>query len=334
MDRNLSSFEHRQSLGRSAYETRFGQAWVGDANEILALLPDDSVDLVFTSPPYALLKSKPYGNHRDKEYIRWFRPFAQQIYRILKDSGSFVLNIGGAWEDGMPTRSLYAYKLLIDLCEPDGHLKDAPRFHLAQEFFWFNPAKMPNPAQWVTIERVRVKDSVEYVWWLSKTSNPKADNRNVLSPYSKSMQRLLRTQRYNKGRRPSGWQISDDWGINHGGAIPPNLMPADLIESPHVSPINGMDEQFNMFVEANTSSNDNYRRRCREAGVAAHPAMFPKALPEFFLRFLTVPGDLVVDPFSGSNTTGKAADELERRWISIEQNREYVEASRLRWSKF
>ena len=315
------------------YETEFGEAWAGESSRLLKRLPENSVDLVFTSPPYALLKAKSYGNHEDDRYVRWFRPFAREIFRVLKDSGSFVLNIGGGWQSGTPTRSLYVYKLLLDLCEPDSRRKDAPHFNLAQEFFWFNPAKMPNPAQWVTVHRIRVKDAVEYVWWLSKTPNPKADNRRVLSAYSKSMQRLLSTKKYNKGRRPSGWQVSDDWAVNHGGAIPPNVLPVDLVESPHTSPIQGIDEQLNMFVEANTSSNDIYRKRCRENGVAAHPAMFPKALPEFFIRLLTEAGDLVVDPFSGSNTTGKTADELGRRWIAIERHRGYLESSRYRWSE-
>ena len=326
-------FKNLRSEGDKVYETEFGEAWVGDSKRILKHLPDESIDLVFTSPPYGLQKAKPYGNHRDDAYVRWFQPFAAEIFRILKSTGSFVLNIGAAWQSGVPTRSLYIYKLLIDLCEPSRRRKEAPRFNLAQEFFWFNPAKMPNPAQWVTVNRVRVKDAVEYIWWFSKTTHPKADNRRVLSTYSKSMRRLLSTQRYNKGRRPSGWQVSDDWALNHGGAIPPNVLPADLVDSPHISPVHGMDDQPNIFVEANTVSNDLYRSRCRDNGVAAHPAMFPKALPEFFIRFLTEPGDTVVDPFAGSNTTGKIADELERRWIAIELSQEYIDASRFRWNR-
>ena len=319
---------------RRVYETELGEAWAGESGRLLKQLPANSVDLVLTSPPYALLKAKSYGNHEDIRYVKWFRPFAREIFRVLKDSGSFVLNIGGGWQSGLPTRSLYVQKLLLDLCEPDSRRNNAPHFNLAQEFFWFNPAKMPNPAQWVTIDRIRVKDAVEYVWWLSKTPHPKADNRRVLAPYSKSMQRLLDTERYNKGRRPSGWQVSDDWAIDHGGAIPPNVLPAALVESPHSSPVQGTEEQFNMFVETNTTSNDTYRNKCRENGVEAHPAMFPKALPEFFIRMLTEPGDLVVDPFSGSNTTGKTADDMRRRWIAIERNRKYVESSLYRWSDF
>ena len=331
MNEHSRFFNGSRLGGRKVYQTEFGEAWTGDSQRLLRHLPDNSIDLVFTSPPYALQKAKPYGNHRDDQYVRWFRPFAAEIFRVLKSSGSFVLNIGAAWQSGIPTRSLYAYRLLLDLCEPHQRRKKAPRFSLAQEFFWFNPAKMPNPAEWVTINRIRAKDAVEYIWWFSKTSNPRADNRRVLSNYSKSMQRLLSTRRYNRGRRPSGWQVSDDWAVDHGGAIPPNVLPADLVSSSHISPIYGMKEHLNMFVEANTSSNDLYRKRCRDNGIAAHPAMFPKALPEFFIRFLTEPGDTVIDPFAGSNTTGKTADELEQLWIAIDLHQDYLESSKLRW---
>ena len=121
------------------------------------------------------------------------------------------------------------------------------------------------------------------------------------------MKRLLSTGRYNKGLRPSGWQISDDWALNHGGSIPPNLLPPDLVDSPHSSPVNGADDPLNLIVESNTSSNDRYRQRCRENGIRIHPATFPKALPELFIRYLTEEGDTVVDPFAGSNTPGESS---------------------------
>jgi len=319
--------------GKQLYQTKLGEAWVGDSRKLLRNLRDDSVDLVFTSPPYALLRQKSYGNEQEDRYVKWFRPFAQEIFRVLKDTGSFVLNIGGSWNPGKPTRSLYVFKLLLDLCEPNPGRVDAPKFHLAQEFFWFNPAKIPNPAEWVTVRRVRVKDATEYIWWLSKTPNPDADNKRVLGPYSNSMQRLLATKKYNSGRRPSGWQVSDDWAINHGGSIPPNVLPVDLVDSPHQSSVDTLNEQLNMFVEANTSSNDPYRKKCRDNGVTSHPAMFPKALPEFFIKFLTEPEGLVLDPFAGSNTTGKTADDLGRRWIAIDKEQSYLETSRYRWSE-
>jgi site-specific DNA-methyltransferase (cytosine-N4-specific) len=82
---------------------------------------------------------------------------------------------------------------------------------------------------------------------------------------------------------------------------------------------------------SNTESNSGYLRRCREEGIKPHPARFPVNLPEFFIKFLTRPGDLVLDPLAGSNTTGAAAEELDRRWIGIEENLTYVEGSKLRF---
>ena len=167
------------------YTTNYGAAYLCDSRELLQRIPDRSIDLFFTSPPYALHFKKEYGNVEKENYVEWFLAFAREIFRTLKDDGSFVLNIGGSYNKGVPTRSVYQFKLLIALVEQIG-------FHLAQECFWYNPAKMPMPAEWVTVRRVRIKDSVEYVWWFSKTPWPKADNRMVLRPYSADMIRLNR----------------------------------------------------------------------------------------------------------------------------------------------
>ena len=288
---------------------------------MLKKLDDESVDLIVTSPPYGLLKKKEYGNENQEDYVKWFRPFAKELHRVLKTTGSLVLNIGGAWQKGQPTRSLYPYRLILDLCEPDRRRKSAPAFHLAQEFYWFNPAKLPNPVQWANVTRERVKDAVEPIWWLSKSPHPKACNRKVLVPYSKHMRRLLETGKYNRGVRPSGWNISDVWAKDNGGAIPSNFEADDALNL-----------LFNVLVVSNTSSNDVLRKSIREAGSNAHPAMFPSALPEFFIRMLTDEGDIVLDPFAGSNSTGRVADTLQRKWIAMDINEGYVESSRMRWT--
>jgi DNA modification methylase len=283
------------------YSTPWGDAYLGDSRELLAALPDESVALVLTSPPFALRRKKKYGNVEAEKYVEWFRPFAEQVWRALKDDGSFVIEIGGAWMPGHPTRSVYHYELLIDLVRN-------VEFHLAQEFFWFNPAKMPGPAQWVTIERIRCTDAVNTIWWLSKTERPKASNRRVLQPYSDSMKRLLK-KGYNKGRRPSGHIVSDKWQKDHGGAIPKNLL-----------------------AISNTASNDVYQRSCREAGIPLHPARFPGDLPKFFIEFLTDgPDDLVVDIFAGSNVTGAVAEEVERPWLAFEMHEDFLEGSKYRF---
>ena len=284
---------------RPAYSTRLGAAYVGDALDLLRQTPSNSVALVMTSPPFALRRRKAYGNVDAEQYIAWFWPFVEEIYRVLRSDGSFVLDISGAWNRGKPTRSLLPYELILRL---------GKRFHLAQEFYWFNPSRLPTPAQWVTIRRNRVKDAVNFIWWLSKTEHPDADNRRVLRPYSRSMRRLLRDG-YKPEMRPSQHEISRHFRRDNGGAIPPNIL-----------------------VVPNTRSNDDYFARCREAGLPIHPARFPAAVPEFFIKFLTRPGRLVLDPFAGSNVTGQVAESLGRRWLSFEISPAYVEGSRFRFT--
>jgi len=292
------------------YATEMGAAVLGDSLEVMRQMPDSSVNLVVTSPPYALHFKKEYGNADQGKYIQWLIPFAREIRRILADDGSFVLNLGGAWTPGQPTRSIYTYKLLVELVETVG-------LHLAQEFFWYNPAKMPVPAEWVTVRRIRVKDSVEFVWWLSKTPWPKANNRNVLREYSPDMIRL--NQRgIRRTRRPGGHAINEGFAKTEaGGSIPPNVIdddtPTDLLKF------------------GNNSANDKYTMRCKAAGIKIHPARFPTVMPEFFIRLCTEYEDVVLDPFAGSNTTGMVAEALERRWIAIELNGEYLDASKFRF---
>jgi len=305
-DRSWHKLVPREPL----YETDLGIAVVGDSLEVLKAMPDSSVNLVVTSPPYALHFKKEYGNADKHEYVDWFLPFAREIRRVLTDTGSFVLNIGGSYNQGSPTRSIYHYKLLVALIEDVG-------FHLAQELFWYNPAKMPVPAEWVTVRRIRVKDSVEFVWWLSKTPWPKASNAKVLRPYSKDMLRL-NARKLRETVRPSGHVIRPGFAdVESGGSIPPNVIEDDT--------------PTDVLRFGNNAANDQYTVRCKQAGIKIHPARFPTALPDFFIRMLTDPGDLCVDPFAGSNTTGMVAEELDRRWIAIEASAEYLDASRFRF---
>lgn len=308
----LSADHPRQFLQiEPEYTTKLGAAYAADSLKLLRDLPTGSVNLVVTSPPYALHFKKAYGNVAKHDYVNWFLPFAEQIHRILADDGSFVLNIGGSYNKGTPTRSIYHFKLLIALVETVG-------FHLAQECFWYNPAKMPMPAEWVTVRRIRVKDSVEYVWWLSKTPWPKATNREVLKEYSEDMLRLSRNG-VRATTRPSGHVIRKTFDKVHaGGAIPSNVVEEALAES--------------MLKFGNNSANDEYTIRCKEAGIKIHPARFPSALPNFFIRMLTNPNDLIVDPFAGSNTTGGVAEDLDRRWIASDEVEEYIKASAFRFT--
>lgn len=276
------------------HTTQLGTIFLGDSLSWLSNeVAEKSVDLVVTSPPFGLVRKKEYGNVDAEGYVEWFRPFGSAFKRVLKESGSLVIDIGGAWVPGQPTRSLYHFKLLIMLCEEYG-------FHLAQEFYWWNPSKLPSPAEWVTVRRIRVKDAVNCVWWLSKSPWPKASNRRVLQPYSASMRDLLRTG-YKAQKRPSGHDISHNFSRDNGAAIPPNLL-----------------------AIPNTESNSFYLRYCREKGLAPHPARYPAELPEVFIRMTTDPGDLVVDPFGGSCVTGEVCERLGRRWACGDLSEEYL----------
>ena len=282
------------------YKKHYGAAYLGDSLDILKSIKDNSINLVLTSPPFALTRKKEYGNKSSEDYVNWFFDFAIEFKRILKDDGSLVIDLGGAYLPGYPIRSIYQYELLVKLCKELD-------FNLAQEFYHYNPSKLPAPAEWVNIRRIRVKDSVNIVWWLSKSAFPKADNRRVLKPYSKSMEQLLKNG-YNPKLRPSGHDISDKFSKDNKGAIPPNLLEI-----------------------ANTESNSVYLRKCREADIKPHPARFPKDFALFFIKFLTDEQDIVLDPFAGSNTTGYACEILRRKWIAIEINKNYLEGSKFRF---
>ncbi len=282
------------------YSTELGEAYCADSLAYMRSLPSGSIDLVLTSPPYALHFKKEYGNADQSEYVEWFLPFAEEIKRILKPDGSFVLNVGGAWTPGAPLRSLYHFRLLLALCDRIG-------FNLCQEFFWYNPAKMPAPAEWVNVRRIRVKDSVEYIFWLSPTPNPKADNAQVLQEYSADMKRLIK-RGVKTTKRPSGHNIKSTFAADKGGSIPPNLIEC-----------------------GNNESNSYYIKESKRRGHKIHPARFPAALPQFFIKMLTTLGDTVLDPFAGSNTTGWVAESMGRRWVAIERDLQYAEDSGLRF---
>ena len=285
------------------YETRHGKAFVGDSKELLEAIPDGSVDLIFTSPPFALQRKKEYGNAEQDDYVAWLSLFAPEIMRVLRDTGSFVLDLGGAYRKGRPVRSLYNYRVLIRFCDEFG-------FRLAEEFFWYNPAKLPSPIEWVNKRKLRAKDAVNTVWWFSKGDFPKADVKKVLVPYSDRMKKLIESPEsfYKPKARPSGHDIGASFGKANGGAIPSNLLQIP-----------------------NTESNSQYLRFCKEAGIKGHPARFPEKLPTFFIKFLTEPGDVVLDIFAGSNTCGHAAEAIGRKWLAFELNQNYLAASVFRF---
>src|SRR6266540_1221457 len=298
----------KQGPLRKAYETDHGLALHGKLEDFLtsdyAKQYAGKVQLIFTSPPFPLNRKKQYGNVRGDDYVSWLADFAPRFLKLLKPNGSIVIELGHAWERGLPVMSTLALRALL-------RFLSRGKLHLCQQFVCYNPARLPTPAQWVNVKRIRVKDAFTHLWWMSPSPRPKASNRRVLKEYSAAMKSLLKRGNYNSGRRPSQHKIgAKSFLTNNGGAIPSNVL-----------------------TVANTRTGDRYQRYCKRYGFEPHPARMPERVPAFFIKFLTQRGDLVADPFAGSNTTGAVAEQLERKWVAIELNKDYLKASKGRFPK-
>lgn len=308
------------------YRTDLGRFYLGKSEQVLASRVGSSlrnkVQLILTSPPFPLNKKKSYGNLQGQEYKKWFINLAEIFSELLTDDGSIVIELGNAWQPGRPVQSLLHLEALM------GFVKNKNAgFRLCQEFICYNPARLPSPAQWVTIDRIRAVDSFTRIWWMSKSDRPKADNRKVLRPYSESMKALLKRKSFNAGRRPSEHHISDHGFLKrHAGSISHNVL--------ELEPINA-DEKVrlpkNVLRIANTGSNDYFLRTCNETGIKPHPARMPIELVAFFIEFLSDSHDIILDPFAGSNTTGYCAELLGRRWVAIEALEDYGQQSKIRF---
>ena len=280
------------------------------------------VNLIVTSPPFPLNNKKQYGNAKGDEYKEWFIKLAPIFSKLLADDGSLVIEIGNAWESQRPVQSLLHLECLFGLVKhPEANLS------LIQEFICYNPSKLPSPAQWVTVNRIRTVDSYTHVWWIAKTDYPKADNSKVLRPYSKSMEKLLKRQTYNAGKRPSEHNISAEGFLkDNGGSIAHNFFEMEALDEKREVRL-----PHSVLSFSNTNSNDFFLKSCRENGITPHPARMSGGLVNFFIQFLTDEGDLVLDPFSGSNTTGYCAEKLNRKWISFELEENYIKQALIRF---
>jgi hypothetical protein len=292
--------KHRPT--RVAYSTLLGKAFHSRVEEFLVSGQGaefaGEVKLLLTSPPFPLLAKKRYGNLQGNDYLDWITKVFGLAVSLLRPDGSLVVEIGNAWDPGQPSMSTLPLRSLIAIAESSG-------LSVCQQFVCHNPARLPGPAAWVTVRRLRVKDAFTHVWWFAKDPWLESDNRKVVQPYSNGMQRLLRDQKYNAGMRPSEHRINGtSFLADNGGAIPSNVL------------------SF-----ANTSDAREYVDWCRTSRLKPHPARMPRGLADFFIDFLTDEGDLVADCFAGSNVVGASAEAKGRRWLAIEERSDYLIAS-------
>ena len=283
----------------------------------------NKVNLIITSPPFPLNNKKKYGNKKGEDYLQWFTKLAPIFENLLADNGSLIIEIGNSWEPERPIQSLLHLECLLGLVKYPG-----TQLRLIQEFICYNPSKLPSPAQWVTVNRIRTVDSYTHVWWISKSDYPKADNKKVLRPYSKSMERLLKKQAFNSGKRPSEHVVSEKGFLkNNGGSISHNFF-----EMEPVDPNREVRLPHNVLSFSNTNSNDYFLTECRNKNIIPHPARMSSGLVNFFIEFLTEKGDLVLDPFAGSNTSGFCAEKLNRKWIAFEILEDYTKQALIRFN--
>lgn len=261
---------------------------------------DEPINLCLTSPPYPLAKQRAYGGPSAAEYVDWLTGQLEPIVKLLVPGGSICLNVSNdIFEPGLPSRSLYRERLVIALCDRLG-------LHKMDELIWHAPNKVPGPLQWASLSRQQLNTAWEPVYWF--TNDPrmcKSDNRRVLQEHTERHLKLIerggedRTAEYGDGAyrlKPGAY------GSQTLGRIPRNVITC--------------------------STNSGNKRVMRSAalaqGLPTHGALMPLPLARFLVEFLTEPGDLTVDPFFGWGTTGKACEELGRRWMGTELMGEHV----------
>lgn len=309
-------------------ETETGCYYIGKTEKILKEPYFNNlkgkIQLIFTSPPFPLNSKKSYGNMLGEEYLTWFKNLAPLFTEMLTEDGSIVIELGNSWESQRPVQSLLPLQSLLNFVSCPG-----TDLRLIQEFICYNPSRLPSPANWVTVNRIRTVDSYTRLWWIAKTDFPKADNSKVLRPYSDRMKYLLKTGNYNAGKRPSEHKIGKTSFLKDcGGSISHNMIEVEPMDSKRKVRLPNI---FNAFSYSNSSSNDFFAKTCKKRKIKPHPARMPMGVPAFFIEFLTDPGDLVLDPFAGSNTTGYAAARLDRKWLAIDAEENYVEQSKIRF---
>lgn len=285
------------------FVTPNGCALWGLAEEAASVIDHGSVRLLLTSPPYALQTSKRYGNLSGQEYVDWLCSIIERLMPVMQSNGSLLLNLGDAWNKNSPTISLYQERTIIAL-------QDRLGLNLCQRMLWHNPSALPVPTNYVGVERIRLKQAIECLWWLSPEDRPYADNKAILEPYSDRMAQLIKKGGQGRSKKPSGHATREgSFSVDNGGSISPNIF------------------------KIPNSGDQAYTKRCRELGLPAHPARMPLALASKMVEFLSRPDEIVFDPFGGSGTTARAAEDLGRRWISTEAAREYIEGSKIRFSR-
>ena len=186
---------------------------LGDSAELLARLPRQSVDLFFTSPPYA--DARAYSRIHPDRYVDWFLPFARAMYNATKPTGSLILNIKNRVANRGPLRGQrhpYVYQLVLAL----QHMG----WRWVETYIWAKPNAVPGRFG------PRTKDSFEYVYHFARGSKPHFDLSAVRVPYKADIAEIERRKRDLSGRRNTVAGFGRDRTKTYllGGADPGNVV--------------------------------------------------------------------------------------------------------------
>jgi len=254
----------------------------GDCLDVLKKYPDNTFDLIVTSPPYADRRKNTYGGIAPEKYVEWFLPRSEQFLRVLKPTGTFILNIKEKAENG--ERHTFVIELILEL-RKQGWL-------WTEEFIWHKkncyPGKWPN----------RFRDAWERCLQFNKTRHFKMNQEAVMVPMG-------------------------DWA----GARLKSLGKNDVVRfDSQVG--SGFGKNIANWLGREKAYPNNVLHLATECGNKNHSAAFPQELPEWFINLFTDEGDWVLDPFVGSGTTCKAAQELRRSSVGIDVLAQYCDMAR------
>jgi site-specific DNA-methyltransferase (cytosine-N4-specific) len=284
------------------YSLDNGLALWGHAEDVASTIEKGSIQLILTSPPYPVIERQ-YGRFTVPEWLAWMRDLTGMWKDLLAEDGTLAVNLMDVFVSGTPALSPYIERFTLSAIDTHG-------LHLAGRHFWHSPTKLGN-IHWAVKERVRPRNSIEHILLFSKSPHPNWDTRRLpkLSYRESTIARRDEDARRARSKRPSGYTIDPHaFALTENGPIPGNLI-----------------------VAGGASGGDRYSKRCREAGIQAHPARYPEALPRQIIALTTEPGQICYDPMAGSNTTGKVALEMGRRFIASEVMLSYIESSAFRF---
>lgn len=291
-----------------AFSTELGVAIWSSWENVFPRI-DDTVHAIITSPPYCLAKPRKYGNPSQAEYIDWICRALTPLVRNLVRGGMIALNISqDIFEPGSPARSLYKERLILALNARLGLFK-------MDEIPWCNFSRPPSPVQWASKSRQQLNATWEPIYILCNSpKDARSDNRRVLEPHTEKHLRLIARGGEQRER------------INSDGAY-------RLKVGSYGKPTEGRIPRNVLRVGHRCADQMKVKAAARERGLSVHGAPMPLTVADFLVRFLSAPNDLVVDPFGGTLTTAKAAEQNGRRWISTDTALEYLLAGSSRFAR-